>query len=186
MKYEGIPCPNIAAFDVFFIGVVIVELILGCMIGGQSTRNGMKFENAVRRYVEDERRRDTGDGWERLKNDVDPVIDWKPESIEHVCKTAIRCMAPFPEDRLSTNELVDELRMAITEERTPKTRNAAGERKKVCMICILYLMDIECSEGHPLCTSCIENWKRLQTIVPNHCLHKPNFPRRGSEQMRFS
>ena len=26
-------------------------------------------------------------------------------------------MAPFPEDRLSTNELPDKLRMAITEER---------------------------------------------------------------------
>ena len=47
MKYEGTPCPYyIAAFDVFSIGVVIVELILGCLINGQSTRNGMKFENA--------------------------------------------------------------------------------------------------------------------------------------------
>ena len=169
-KCEGIPCPYIAAFDVFSIGVVFVELILGCLIGGQSTRNGMKFENAFRRYVKDEDDELIVDGWKLLQSDVDPVIDWKPESLEHVCKTAIRCMAPFPEDRLSTNELVDELRMAITEERTPKARSAEGERKKVCMICHLYLMDIECSEGHPLCTSCVENKLRHGSGCQLSCL----------------
>ena len=45
-KYEGTPCPYIAAYDVYSIGVVMVELILGCLIGGQSARNGMQFKNA--------------------------------------------------------------------------------------------------------------------------------------------
>ena len=32
-KCDGIPCPYIARFHVFSIGVVIVELILGCLVG---------------------------------------------------------------------------------------------------------------------------------------------------------
>ncbi|KAI2493231.1 serine/threonine kinase [Fragilaria crotonensis] len=94
-KSEGIPCPYIAAFDVFSIGVVLVELILGCLIGGQSTRNGMKFENAFRRYVRDNRYKLIKDGCEKLKRDADPAIIWNPEALGLVCKTAIRCMAPF-------------------------------------------------------------------------------------------
>ena len=168
-KCEGIPCPYIAAFDVFSIGVVMVEVILGCLTGGQSTRNGMKFENALRRYVKDEDDELIVDGCKLLQGDVDPVIDWKPESLEQVCHIAIRCMAPSSKRRLSACDLIDELHMAITEERTPQATSAAGKRE-VCMICHLYPMDIECSKGHQLCTSCIGNKLRHGSGCQLSCL----------------
>ena len=103
---NGLPCPCIAAFYMYSIGIVMVELILGCLIGGQSTRNGKQFKDVFAMFVKDARHRVIGDGWGRLKNEADPVIFWKPESLDLVCKTAIRCMAPFPEDRLSTHNLL--------------------------------------------------------------------------------
>ncbi|KAI2503227.1 serine/threonine kinase [Fragilaria crotonensis] len=102
--FEGISCPYVAAFDVFSIGVVIVEIILGCLNGGQSTRDGIQFENAFRRYVKDERDQLVVDGWEKLKGDVDRTSDWNAVALEVVCKAAIQCMSPFPEDRLSTKD----------------------------------------------------------------------------------
>lgn len=49
-KGEGISCPFIAAFDMFSIGVVMAELILGCLTGGK-TRNGKTIDSVYRIYV---------------------------------------------------------------------------------------------------------------------------------------
>ena len=38
---DGTRCPYIAAYDAYSIGIVVIELILGCLSGGQSARNGM-------------------------------------------------------------------------------------------------------------------------------------------------
>jgi hypothetical protein len=75
---------------------------------------------SVDTYSEDDRRREIVDGWKLLQDDVDSVIDWKPESLEQVRKTVIRCMAPFPKHRLSRNDPIDELRIFLTDPPPPK------------------------------------------------------------------
>ncbi|KAI2499332.1 serine/threonine kinase [Fragilaria crotonensis] len=155
MQLEGISCPYIPAFDVFSIGVVMVEIILGCLIN----RNGTQFDSAFRRYVNAERDQLVVDGWEKLKGDADPVVKWNPEALELVCKTAIWCMAPFPEDRLSTDDLLGELNRAnqlhfgIRNSEPPK---GAASHGNPCVVCNRNGASMKCSEGHALCSSCIE------------------------------
>jgi hypothetical protein len=96
-------------------------------------------------YSKDERRREIVDGWKLLQDDVDSVIDWKPQCLEQVCNSVIRCMAPFPKDRLSTNDLIDELRMFITD---PPQASSTED----CTNWHLNLMDIDCSEGQQVAT----------------------------------
>jgi serine/threonine protein kinase len=170
-KFEGIPCPYIAAFDVFSIGVVMVELILGCLIGGQSTRNGMQFENAFRRYVKDDDDERIVDGWKQLNRDADPSIIWNSESLELVCTTAIRCMAPSSKTRLSTDDLLPLLSQAI--QLHDGSRNSEPEgagHGDSCTVCNRNLLAIKCSKGHALCASCIENKLRHGSGCQLSCL----------------
>ena len=95
MELPGICAPSIQeiclteAYDVYSIGVVMVELILGCVMGGQSTRNGMQFENVFRRYVMDEDDESIVDGWKVLiEQDADPATLWNRESLQQVGKAA--------------------------------------------------------------------------------------------------
>ncbi|KAI2492674.1 serine/threonine kinase [Fragilaria crotonensis] len=155
-KSRGRSCPYIAAFDVYSIGIVMVELILGCLIGGQSTRNGTQFDDVFEKYVKDEDDDLIVDGWKILERDADPSIIWDPRSLRLVCKTAIRCITPSSKTRLSTSELLEELRTAITETPNPET-NSAGDNRPFCIICNQYRTDMACSEGHPLCSGCIGN-----------------------------
>ncbi|KAI2494587.1 serine/threonine kinase [Fragilaria crotonensis] len=155
-KGMGKSCPYIAAFDVYSIGIVMVELILGCLINGQSTRNGTQFDDVFEKYVKDEDDELIVDGWKILEQDADPSIIWDPRSFRLVCKAAIRCITPTSKTRLSTSELLDELRTAITETPNPET-NSAGDNRPFCIICNQYRTDMACSEGHPLCSGCLGN-----------------------------
>ncbi|KAI2512192.1 serine/threonine kinase [Fragilaria crotonensis] len=161
IKARGLSCPYIAAFDVYSIGVVIVELILGCLTGGQSTRNGKQFLDVFEMYVQDERTYlRIVDGCEKLKRDADPAIIWNPEALELVCKTAIRCMAPVPEDRLSTDDLLGKLSRAIQLQagiRNAEPDDPAGHGCP-CVVCNRNRASMQCSEGHALCSSCIEEY----------------------------
>ena len=107
-------CPFMASCDVYSIGVVMVELILGCLNGGQSTRNGKKFSNVFERYIKDKFDEPVTHGWKRLVHDADPSIIWKPESLRCVCKTAVACMASSAYKRLSTHDLLPRLSTAIS------------------------------------------------------------------------
>ncbi|KAI2491750.1 serine/threonine kinase [Fragilaria crotonensis] len=172
-KTRGLPCPYIAAYDVYSIGVVLVELILGCLNGGHSTRSGTQFLDVFEMYVKDERDRPIVDGWEKLMRDADPTIIWNPASLELVCKAAVRCMAPFSDERLSTKDLLDELRDAIISLNTyagilpPETVNAEVSGP-CCDICNNYRTTITCSEGHALCTTCIGT-SLVMTADVNFC-----------------
>ncbi|KAI2489093.1 serine/threonine kinase [Fragilaria crotonensis] len=158
-RLGGLPCPYIAAFDVYSIGVVLVELILGCLNGGQSMRNDSHFHDVFDLYVKDERDRLIVDGWEKLKSDADPTIIWNPDALDLACKAAIQCMAPFPEERLSTKELLDTLRDAILLNTKVGLQHpavaSAVDSGPYCLICNEYRTDIKCSNGHALCTACI-------------------------------
>lgn len=53
------------------------------------------------------------DGWEKLMGDADSIIIWNPEALERACMTAVHCMAPVREDRLSSKDLFDKLTETI-------------------------------------------------------------------------
>ncbi|KAI2489119.1 serine/threonine kinase [Fragilaria crotonensis] len=176
-KGRGLPCPYIAAYDVYSIGVVLVELILGCLNARQSTRFGTQFLDVFAMYVQDERTYERiVDGWKKLKRDADPVIGWSPEALEVVCKAAIQCMAPFPEERLSTKELLDELRSAIllnsNAGKVHPSAVRAVDSDPHCVICHNYRADIKCSEGHALCATCVVDKRSVDAGCQLVCLIK--------------
>ncbi|KAI2494577.1 hypothetical protein MHU86_19947 [Fragilaria crotonensis] len=151
-KCRGLPCPYIAAYDVFSIGVVLVELILGCL-------NDPQRHDVFGMYVQDVRGRLVVDGLEKLKLNADRTIIWNPASLDLVCKAAIQCMAPVSEDRLSTKDLLDKLRDAIDLNTNAGIQHpdaaSVVDSGPYCLICNNYRTDINCSEGHALCTFCI-------------------------------
>jgi serine/threonine protein kinase len=161
-KGRGLPCPYIAAYDVYSIGVVLVELILGCLNGVQAMQNDTLFLlDLFEMYVQDEYHERIVDGWEKLVCDADPTIIWNRASLQLVCTAAIQCMAPRPEERLSTKELLDTLRDAIllnSEAGILRSEAvSAVDCGPCCAICNEYRSDIKCSAGHALCTACIVN-----------------------------
>ncbi|KAI2509060.1 serine/threonine kinase [Fragilaria crotonensis] len=168
-KGRGLPCPYIAAYDVYSIGVVLVELILGCLHDPQR-------HDVYAMYVQEERTEHrVVDRWERLKDDADATINWNVDSLERICKAAIQCMAPASKDRLSTKDLLDKLRDAINLNTNAGIRHpgaaSAVDSGPYCHVCKNYRTDIKCSEGHALCTFCIvdklgdDNESQLSCLV---------------------
>ncbi|KAI2493549.1 serine/threonine kinase [Fragilaria crotonensis] len=166
-------CSFMAACDVYSIGVVMVELILGCLNGGQSTRNGTQFSNVFERYIKDKFDEPVKDGWKQLIQDADPSILWNSDSLEVVCETAIACMASSPYKRLSTHDLLPRLSTAITLNTKANAKSNSGTKTAnvpacvessvrsgvccACAICNQNLSCIKCSKGHALCQYCTEN-----------------------------
>jgi serine/threonine protein kinase len=151
-KGRGLPCPFIAAYDVYSIGVVLVELILGCLNAVPVMGNDTQVHDLFEIYVKDRRDQRIVDGWAKLKRDADPTIKWNPDALELMCKTAIKCMAPLPEERFSTKDLLDQLRGAGNQR--PKAASAVESGPR-CDICSNYRTEVKCSIGHALCTTCI-------------------------------
>ncbi|KAI2502797.1 serine/threonine kinase [Fragilaria crotonensis] len=78
-KLRGLPCPYIAAYDVYSIGVVLVELILGRL----TYSNDSQFFDVFEKYVQEERRyHRIVDGWKKLMGDADPTVMWNPDALE--------------------------------------------------------------------------------------------------------
>ncbi|KAI2501338.1 hypothetical protein MHU86_13136 [Fragilaria crotonensis] len=68
-------------------------------------------------------------------------------------------MAPIPEERLSTKELLGQLRDSILLNTNVGLQHpvaaSAVDSGPYCLICNEYRTDLRCSEGHALCTACI-------------------------------
>ncbi|KAI2509061.1 serine/threonine kinase [Fragilaria crotonensis] len=153
-KGRGQPCPYIEAYDVYSIGVVLVELVLGCLNAMPSTRLRTPSLDVFEMYVQNS---GTGqrvvNGRERLMGDADPTIAWNPGALEIVCRAAIQCMDPLPEESLTTKDLLDMLSDAGIQD--PQAVRAVNNGP-LCRICNNNRTEITCRDaGHTLCTVCI-------------------------------
>ncbi len=95
----------IPAYDVYSLGVVMAELILGHLNGDPTNIFESYVVNGETPIV---------DGWQQLINDADGQADWNAGALELISKTAIGCITPSSEGRLSTGVLLSRLHRAIT------------------------------------------------------------------------
>jgi hypothetical protein len=83
----------------------MAELILGRLNDGKAT-------NVFQTYVLNGKT-SVVDGWKQLQYDAENHADWNPGALQLVCKTAIGCITPSSEGRLSTGVLLPLLHHAI-------------------------------------------------------------------------
>ncbi|KAI2503126.1 serine/threonine kinase [Fragilaria crotonensis] len=101
---QGRTCRYMAAYDVYSLGVVMAELILGRLNCGQT--------DVFQTYVRAGNTPPIVPGWKRLESHADQVA-WNPYALQLVCQTTIRCISPHSQGRLSTEELVPLLIKAV-------------------------------------------------------------------------
>ncbi len=95
-------CPFIPAYDVFSIGIVMAELILGRL-----------NQNVYQTYVKKDEHTMVTDGLEQLQKDADKKVDWQnQDALQLVCRTAIGCITPDSNTRLGTEVIMANLEMA--------------------------------------------------------------------------
>jgi hypothetical protein len=92
-----------AACDVYSIGIVLVELIVGHL------QNGDKYGDYYCWYIKDIKDEPVVDGWKILMKDADGQVTWNDCSLECVCKIAMKCIMAGPSKQIKTDKLVQEL-----------------------------------------------------------------------------
>jgi hypothetical protein len=101
--YARATMPYEAACDVYSIGIVLVELIVGRL------QSGNIKEDYYFKYIKDMKGKDVKDGWRILMKDADGQVTWNDRSLERVCKIAVECITTVPKKRIKTDKLVQEL-----------------------------------------------------------------------------
>jgi Protein kinase domain len=171
--------PFTAACDVYSMGIVFAELIVGCLQGGQSSRGGQKFGNFYRRYIHDTKRIDSYADWLIFK-DADPSAEWNIHSLKELCEIVLKCMSFSPHDRPTTHELVKEFgkiskadfqnEAGITNDAPMPDNNVTPTLSKgkvdwsSCDFCNESVVEtVTCSRMHPTCIPCLE--QKIQDII---------------------
>lgn len=101
--------PYTAACDVFSVGVVLTELLVGSLQGRQSSRFGRSIGDFFGRYIRNDDEEPVEDGWKIMKQDADVLAQWNEDILERLCIIIVECMAASPKRRMSTFELVQNL-----------------------------------------------------------------------------
>jgi serine/threonine protein kinase len=150
-----------AAYDVYSVGVVMVELILGSLVGAPSSRDGSKNFSVFRHCVQDNNGNSIMNGFELLKAQADRSIIWESESLDLVCKTAIRCLTPpsTPMGTMKTIELLAQMHEALRLNAPIKLDNNVVSNYEFihCQICDAQQELKRCHFGHAVCSECIES-----------------------------
>jgi serine/threonine protein kinase len=180
--------PFTAACDVYSMGVVFTELIVGCLQGGQSSRSGQTFGNFYRRYINDKYHEKVENGLDILLSDADPAADWNHHILRPLCELVLQCLAASPLRRPSTNTLVQNLAViSKTDFRGSHTgvhaRDSSGgldapgfigevfrvTSKELpsmtsCVLCHESVAEIiACAKFHATCVACVE--QRIQESI---------------------
>jgi serine/threonine protein kinase len=158
-----------AAYDMYAVGVVMVELILGYLIGGPSSRDGTNGFSVFRDCVQDDEGKQITNGFELLKQHADRSILWNSESLDLLCKAAIRCLTPpsSPMGTMSTIELLAITSQAMHTNFPIECHNhvVSNYEFSKCEICKRYCHLRRCHAGHAMCRQCIET--KICQIVGN-------------------
>ena len=147
-----------AAYDVYSVGVVMVELILGSLIGGPSSTDGTKTFCVFRDCVQDEEGNQIVNGFEILKQHADRSILWRLDSLDIVCKAAIGCLTPISIGRMNTTDLLAAMCKAIRANAAIHLINndVSNFEFSPCEICATPQSLRRCHVGHAVCRMCIE------------------------------
>lgn len=177
--------PYTAACDVFSIGVVFAELIVGSLQSGRSSNDGQRLGDFFARYIKDDDDEPVRNGWKILKRDADKLAKWSDDTLERLCKIAVECMATSPKHRISTNALVQGLSEISSQDFTSRCNSGnkgtalysvsnltnlgrKSEKKKdaenvrpsyqKCVLCNRSTSNnVKCIDGHRTCAQCIEH-----------------------------
>lgn len=171
--------PFTSACDVYSMGIVFVELIVGCLQGGQTSRSGQNFGNFYRRYINDKYHEKVENGLDILMSDADPVAEWNEFILKPLCELVLQCLAASPLRRPTTNVAVQSLGIiskmdfrGVYSGMDPPGPNDEARRvpseelsnMTSCVLCHeLETTTISCSKTHPTCVSCVE--QRIQDCI---------------------
>lgn len=165
----------VSACDVYSIGVVMAELITGCLQRGQSA-DGKNLGDFFRRYVFSESFVQVKDGWKVLKADFDPMVEWDLQSLKRACIATLKCLKGDPDQRIPLGDLVHELGQIASMHNNPipqnpppsvKSHNKAFDK---CTLCNRTAIDTcSCRNNHHMCIECIENNIQSQFGSGMHC-----------------
>ena len=165
--------PFSAACDVYSLGVVFAELIIGCLQGGQSSRNGESFGSFFRRYISDKYHEKVAHGSKILFDDADPSAGWDAQSLKHLCELTLQCLTQSPLRRPTTSVLTQTLgeisrvdfggslinsasAQGSNDKKAIKAIKVSGT--KSCVLCNESVGDcISCSKMHVTCIRCLEH-----------------------------
>jgi hypothetical protein len=147
-----------AAYDVYSVGVVMMELISGCSINSRTSRGQTEDFDESRRCVEERQENRFPNTLEELKKQADACIQWNPKSLDLICKAALLCVTPTNLGRMTMNDLVSQLNDAVDlnsriEFLRTRTHACAATR---CVFCYCEIATMKCDEGHAVCPFCIE------------------------------
>jgi Protein kinase domain len=171
--------PYTTACDVYSMGIVFAEMIVGCLQGGQSSRSGQNFGNFYRRYINDKYHEKVENGLEILLNDGDPAAEWSQHVLQPLCELVLQCLAASPFRRPTTNGLVQKLglisktdfRGADSGMETPGSNDEVRQigskellNRTYCILCHESVTDnISCPKMHATCVPCMEH--RIQESI---------------------
>jgi serine/threonine protein kinase len=95
--------------DVFSFGIVMLELITGCL---QNAHHFGGEQNLAKRYEGD----DESGMWQKVKTDIDPLLDDAEDNVvQTLSKLALSCTDRYlPKNRPGFPEIIDKLAVAVS------------------------------------------------------------------------
>ncbi len=161
-----------ADYDVYSIGVVMVELIVGFLIERQTSKHETKNSFVFHHCVEEMAGNPLPNRLEELKKNADS-IHWNPKALDLVCDAAIGCMKPTAVGRNTTKNLLLTLREAAFGCDTDEYHDC---EERECLVCLYNNSNRTCNYGHAVCPRCIERqiqrgfaWKSQQVCPMRNC-----------------
>jgi serine/threonine protein kinase len=138
-----------AAYDVYSVGVVMMEIIVGCLF----TENS----DVLRRCVEEMDGNFVPTRLDELKKSAD-TINWNQKTLDLVCDAAICCTKPTTDGRITAKNLLLTLRAGMLDA-SSKGRNLDKYNceERPCSVCYNYNSSRTCNKGHEVCPNCIES-----------------------------
>lgn len=146
-----------SAYDVYSIGVVMVELIVGCLIVSERSMHGTKNSEVFRHCVKESDGNPVPSRFDELKKSAD-TIQWSHKSLDLVCDAAICCTKPVAYERISTKHLLLQLQEAILHSGDVGHNSDKYNCAECwCFVCGCHKSSRICNQGHAVCPRCIED-----------------------------